>query len=107
LANEKSEFCSNNIVIEIILASRQQGVLPLLFVRNPSGEEERATLTLEILAGGKVVALAVIEDLRVQPSEELCLEIPLTLPHGDYAARIHISTRAGCERELHLSPLRV
>jgi len=107
LANEKSEFCSNNIVIEIFLASRQQGVLPLLFVRNPSGEEERATLTLEILAGGKVVALAVIEDLRVPPSEELCLEIPLTLPHGDYAARIHVSTRAGCERELHLSPLRV
>lgn len=107
MANEKSEFCPNNIVIEITLVPRQQGVLPLLFVKNSSSEEERAAVTLEILAGDKVVALAVIEDLRVQSGEELYLEIPLMLPHGDYAARIHISTRAGCERELHLSPLRV
>jgi len=70
-----------------------------LFIRNSSSEEEEMTVSIEIATGGSVVAVAVIDGLRVAPSEESRLEVPLSLPRGDYEVRVHVLARASRERE--------
>jgi len=99
LTNERRKFCPNNILVKIIPTSYRQGVSPILFVKNSSNEEEDVTLTVEFVAGVGVVAVVVVDGLRVAPGEECCLEVPLALPRGDYVVNVYVLTRAGCERE--------